>query len=133
MDNDKKWRRFLQTLIPFLLGFSTINYVFSNWYVEQRLGCNYKLEYWDAGYSRIVHWDKVIIDEPITSCGHDRFWIIAKTIDKDYFIVKKSKLFSWDGSDQIIYGPMDSLSFYALKREEGIQSIELRTINRHDE
>ena len=47
-------------------------------------------------------------------------------------LIKKSKLFSWDGSDQVIYGPMDSSSFYGIMQEKGLQSIELRTLRRYD-
>lgn len=133
MDSErKKWRSFLRIIIPLLLICFLADYVFSNWYIEQKFGRGYKLEYWDAGYSRITHMNKAIIDEPIMSCGHNRLWIIAKTTNKDYYLIKKSKLFSWDGSDQVIYGPMDSSSFYGIMQEKGLQSIELRTLRRYD-
>ena len=131
MKNRRKWQTFLLVAILPLFLFFVFNWVISGWYVEQRLGCGYTLEYWDAGYSRIVHWGEAIIDKPIMSCGHDRYWIIAKTIDKDYYIIEKSKPFSWDGSDQILYGPLDSLSFYAFKQEKGIP-LGLRIIPQND-
>lgn len=126
------WRSLLLVSIPIIVLIASFAWIVSNWYVEQRLGGGYALEYISSNNSRIFYGGKyVVVEAPVKSCGYDRRWIVVKTNGGQYYIIDKSIPFSPDSIDSIVTGPLDSSSFYTQKSYRQIM-IGLRTIKQDD-
>ena len=112
--------------------------IIPNWCVEQKFGDGYYLMLISSGNSEVVFRNKyldnsykVVVNDPVKSCAHDKKWIILKTKKNDYFVINKKIQFDSNNKELIVTGPLDSTSFYTMLSNNSI-GVRLRTIKQDD-